>query len=811
MHAQSPSPNIFSTRAHALGLPRIGAGRELKFAQEAFWRGQLDEAALQQVGRDLRARHWELQKDLDFVCVGDFAWYDQVLNTLALLGALPQRFGFSGTDLTLSQYFAAARGVSATAGTGGCGAHCGHGGKLQDAHSAMEMTKWFDTNYHYLVPEWRHDTQFGSGVNWLFEEVEQAQALGYQTKVCLLGPLSLLYLGKSKDSLLPEKLALLPRLVTAYQHVLSRLQAQQVSWVQIEEPILGLDLSADWLQAFLPTYTSLVQHAPDLLLSTYFAGVGAHADLLAQLPVAGVHLDLVRAPQQLDELLSAWPRGRVLSAGVIDGRNIWRSDLSSLLEQARKLQQRLQQDFAAPLWLATSCSLLHVPLDLRLEQGGEPGGAAADKGASLDPELRSWLAFAVQKLEELHALRSALNGHTAEVIGQFTASQVASHTRANSRRIHNPLVQQRLQAIQSSDYQRQQPFSARSQVQQQRWQLPLFPTTSIGSFPQTANIRQARAAHKRGELSALEYLQAMRAEIAQVIAVQEELGLDVLVHGEPERNDMVEYFGEQLWGYAFSSHGWVQSYGSRCVKPPIIYGDIFRAEAMTLEWALYAQSLSQKPVKGMLTGPVTMLQWSFVRDDQPRATTMLQLALALREEVLALEKAGIGIIQIDEPALREGLPLQKAAWDAWLQQAVDAFRLTCAGVADSTQIHTHMCYSEFNDILPALAQMDADVITIETSRSQMELLDGFAAFAYPNQIGPGVYDIHSPRVPQVEEMLNLLQRARQVLSDDKLWVNPDCGLKTRAWIETRAALQNMVEAARRLRAQVQAEQESEAA
>lgn len=759
------------TTAHTLGFPRIGAQRELKFAQESFWRGDITEATLHETGADLRARHWGLQKQagLDFVSVGDFAWYDQVLNTLALLGALPTRFGFDAKKLSLSDYYVAARG--------------------NPQHFAMEMTKWFDTNYHYLVPEWTADTSFDGGTDWLFEELAQAQSLGHKAKATLVGPLTLLYLGKIKSGL-DIKLDLLPKIIPAYQRLLARLQEQGVEWVQIDEPILALDLDNAWLDAFVLAYNALAQNTPKLLLSTYFESVQERAALLHALPVAGIHLDLVRAPQQLSALLVNWPQDRVLSAGVIDGRNIWRADLTALLASLQTAHAQLGDN----LWLAASCSLLHVPVDLTAE-------------TALDAETLSWLAFATQKLDEIAALKQALNGNAASVAQQFKAAEQAVTSRRTSVRIHNPIVQKRLAAVTEQDVTRHHAFAGRISEQQKRFALPLFPTTSIGSFPQTKTIRQARAAYKRGDLSHLEYLEAMRAEIRLVVEQQEKLDIDVLVHGEPERNDMVEYFGEQLWGYGFTLNGWVQSYGSRCVKPPFIYGDVYRPEAMTVSWSEYAQSLTAKTMKGMLTGPVTMLQWSFVRDDQPRSNTALQIALALRDEVADLEKAGIGMIQIDEPAFREGLPLKQQDWSAYLDWAVRAFKLSSAVVRDDTQIHTHMCYSEFNDILPWIAAMDADVITIETSRSDMELLDGFGEFAYPNDIGPGVYDIHSPRVPKVSEMQRLLQKARSVLPDARLWVNPDCGLKTRDWPETIAALENMVQAAKLLRATVAADNE----
>ncbi|PUA19934.1 5-methyltetrahydropteroyltriglutamate--homocysteine S-methyltransferase [Glaciimonas sp. PCH181] len=763
--------------AHVLGFPRIGAQRELKFAQESFWKGASDEAALRETGATLRARHWKAQADagLDFVTVGDFAWYDQLLGTLALLGAIPQRFGFDAKQLTLADYFTLARGSK--------------------QHFAMEMTKWFDTNYHYLVPEWSIETQFDGGVDWLFDEIAEAQALGHQAKVVLVGPLTLLYLGKVKSGL-THKFDLLPKVVAGYQKLLARLQAAGVHAVQIDEPILALELDSDWVQAFTLVYAELTASAPPLLLTTYFGEVQTHAALLRDLPVMGVHLDLVRGDAQLDAFIADWPQDKVLSVGVVDGRNLWRSDLDTILTKLKPLQARLGDR----LWVGSSCSLLHVPVDLKNE----------DK---LDQELKSWLSFATQKLSEIVALKAALNSDATAVFAQeieahFVASRAALASRRSSTRIHNPLVQKRLAAVTEAHAERTSGFTTRISKQQKKLNLPLFPTTTIGSFPQTAEIRQSRAAYKRGEIGHLDYLDQMRSEIRLVVQKQEELGLDVLVHGEPERNDMVEYFGEQLWGYAFTANGWVQSYGSRCVKPPVIYGDVYRPEAMTVGWSQFAQTLTDKPMKGMLTGPVTMLQWSFVRDDQPREATALQIALALRDEVCDLEKAGIGMIQIDEPAFREGLPLKARDWKHYLDWAVRAFKISAAGVTDETQIHTHMCYSEFNDILPWIAAMDADVITIETSRSDMELLDGFGEFAYPNDIGPGVYDIHSPRVAQVDEMERLLRKARGVIPDQRLWVNPDCGLKTRAWPETYAALENMVLAAKRLRAEVEAERKA---
>ena len=750
-------------RTHILGFPRIGAHRELKFAQEAFWRGDVDEASLRHTGAQLRQRHWQLQQaaGLGTVAVGDFAWYDQMLSTSALLGSLPARFGFDARALSLPQYFELARG--------------------NKAQPAMEMTKWFDTNYHYLVPELGPQSTFDGGVDWLFDEVAEAQALGHAVKPVLIGPVTYLWLSKSHVAGF-DRLSLLPKVVAAYRRILARLKGLGVQWVQIDEPALCLDLDAHWRAAFAPAYAELAQSGLNLLLATDFDTAADHAVLAAQLPVQGFHIDLARAPHQLDAWLRALPAQAVLSVGVVDGRNIWRTDLRRALATLAPLQARLGDR----LWVSASCSLLHVPVSLAAEH-------------KLDAEIKSWLAFATEKLDEIGTLARALNEGEGAVAATLAASDAAQASRRGSGRVVNTVVQKRLASITTSMAHRHSPFARRIERQRAALQLPPLPTTTIGSFPQTAAIRQTRAAHKRGELSALDYLARIRAEIELAVRKQEALGLDVLVHGEAERNDMVEYFGELLWGYAFSENGWVQSYGSRCVKPPIIYGDVYRPEPMTVETARYAQSLTDKPMKGMLTGPVTMLQWSFVRDDQPRETTALQLALAIREEVCDLERAGIRVIQIDEPALREGLPLRQGDWAAYLEWAVRAFRISAAGVADETQIHTHMCYAEFNDILPSIAAMDADVITIETSRSAMELLDGFGAFDYPNEIGPGVYDIHSPRVPGVEAMTRLLERACEVIPPQRLWVNPDCGLKTRGWIETEAALANMVKATRLLR------------
>ncbi len=761
------------TIIHNLGFPRIGAERELKRALEAYWAGRSDRAALEDTGRTVRARHWAAQADagVSLVPVGDFAWYDQILEWTTTLGAVPARFGQPDDEsVTLDTLFRMARG-RAPSGT---------------PAAACEMTKWFDTNYHYIVPELHPEQTYRIAREDLFHQVDEALKQGYQVKPVIPGPLTWLWLGKGDaypgGAADDGKLGLLPQLLAVYEQVLQRLAGQGVEWVQIDEPILGLELPEAWQSSLRDVYRRLSAHGVRLLLATYFEGLDLNLALLPDLPVHGLHIDLVRAPDQLDGVLERLRTDQVLSLGLVDGRNVWRTDLDAAARIAAAARERLGDR----LWLAPSCSLLHVPMDLARE-------------GALDAELKSWLAFAVQKLEELRLLQALVDGRPSPAELQAAAAQRAAvQARRESPRIHRPAVAERLAASHSISRERT-PFHERIVRQQSRLGLPAYPTTTIGSFPQTAEIRGWRRDWRNGAISDAAYEKAIRAEIERVIRFQEEVGLDVLVHGEPERNDMVEYFGELLDGFAFTEHGWVQSYGSRCVKPPLIYGDVARLAPMTVAWTSYAQSLTERPVKGMLTGPVTILQWSFVRDDQPRDLTCRQIALALRDEVLDLEQAGITVIQIDEPAFREGLPLRRAQWQAYLDWAVDCFRLSTSGVRDETQIHTHMCYSEFNDIIEAIARMDADVITIETSRSNMELLGAFEDFAYPNDIGPGVYDIHSPNEPREDWIVDLIRRAARRLPAERLWVNPDCGLKTRAWPETRAALASMVSAARALR------------
>ncbi|HEX3731083.1 MAG TPA: 5-methyltetrahydropteroyltriglutamate--homocysteine S-methyltransferase [Opitutaceae bacterium] len=763
---------------HTLGYPRIGPGRELKKATEAYWQKQISLAELEAAGARLRRRAWETQRaaGIDLIPSNDFSFYDHVLDQSCLVGAVPARFGWRDGDLGLDWRFLIARGVAAAPGPG-CGC----------AAAAGEMTKWFDTNYHYIVPEVGPATAFRLSARKVFDEFAEALALGIRTKPVLVGPVTWLLLSKPEAGAPAgfDPLALLDRLLPVYAEILRRLAEQGAEWVQLDEPVFALDLTEAQRAALARAYAALRAAAPglQLLVASYFGELRGNLAAFADLPVAALHLDAVRGGAELGALLERLPAGRRLSLGVVDGRNIWRNDLDASLALLDRAREVLDAD---RLLVAPSCSLLHVPV-------------AAARETALDPELRSWLSFAEEKLAEVEALRTLLAGTGGGPV--LAASRAARASRQRSGRLRSPPVRARLAGVGPGDLRRASAFPQRQDAQQRRLGLPLFPTTTIGSFPQTAEIRAARARWKRGELAPSDYERFLEERTAECVRFQDEIGLDLPVHGEFERNDMVEYFGEQLEGYAFSAHGWVQSYGTRCVKPPILFGDVSRPRPMTVRWARYAQSLTRRPMKGMLTGPVTMLQWSFARDDQPRAETARQLALALRDEVLDLERAGIAAIQIDEPALREGLPLRQADRPAYLRWAVDAFRLSAAGVRDDTQIHTHMCYAEFNDIIAAIAELDADVITIETARSRLELLGAFAEFKYPNEIGPGVYDIHSPRVPAAEEMAELLRRARAVLPARNLWVNPDCGLKTRGWPEVRGALRHLVEAARRLRAE----------
>jgi 5-methyltetrahydropteroyltriglutamate--homocysteine methyltransferase len=760
-----------------LGYPRVGSQRELKKAEEKFWGGTLSEEELLKTAQALRRQNWVTQHNagIQLIPSNDFSLYDQVLDTCLWTGAIPDRYaslseGDSSSQLTL--YFAMARGIQ----QGGIDL------------GALEMTKWFDTNYHYLVPEFYRNQTFRPLSDKPIEEFEEARSIGILTKPVLLGPVTFLLLGKEKDEGL-DRMDLLPNLLPVYLQMIAKLADRGAEWIQIDEPALVLDLTETQKQAYRVAFEAIRAAAPGIkiLLATYFGGLEDNHDLVVSLPVDAIHIDLVRGGDQLVRFLSDdsfLKSDKCLSLGVIDGRNIWKNDFATSLDLISHAKEFLTNE---RIWLAPSCSLLHTPYDLDLE-------------TELLPELKDWMAFAKQKLEEIVTLaKLADDVRPWDGCPNYQENQRSIDSRRRSALIHKTSVQQRLASVADEDFARSLPFSERQPLQHAETTQPLFPTTTIGSFPQTEEVRKLRASFKKGTLLEDDYRKKIEAEITESIRWQEEIGMDVLVHGEFERNDMVEYFGEQLSGFAFTKNGWVQSYGSRCVKPPIIYGDVERPKPMTVNWSSFAQKQTSKPVKGMLTGPVTILQWSFVRNDQPRKDTAFQIALAIRDEVVDLEKAGISIIQIDEPAIREGLPLRRSAHAPYLKWAVEAFRLSASGVTDKTQIHTHMCYSEFNDTIEAIAAMDADVITIETSRSQMELLGAFSDFQYPNEIGPGVYDIHSPRIPSTEEIVALLEKALEVIPSKNLWINPDCGLKTRKWPETRAALERMIEAAKIVR------------
>lgn len=760
---------------HNLGYPRMGAQRQLKKACEQYWQGRIGRSELFVTAKRLQEEHWAIQQQagIDLIPCNDFSFYDQVLDMTLLLGAIPDRYSAVVTEVAenaeIDLYFAMARGYQQ------------HGLDV----TAMEMTKWFDTNYHYIVPEFTEQQQFRLFSNKVFNAFDAARHYtGTTPKPVLIGPVSYLLLGKEKGSGF-HRISLLKELLPVYITILQKLQTQGAVWVQLDEPFLAMDLTEEETKAYQYAYDEIAKQCKGLkiMVATYFEGLKENTHLAANLPVCCLHIDLTRAPHQLDAVLKALPAKTSLSVGVVDGRNIWKNDYEQSLIFLKQAVAALGEE---RVMVAPGCSLLHTPADLDLE-------------TDLDPEMKSWMAFARQKLEEVHELNAILHG--SDVLLQ--ANQAAIQSRSTSPRIHKQEVKHRTAAITNADASRKSAFPQRQKVQEERFHLPLFPTTTIGSFPQTDDIRQLRAQLRKGAITQEQYDISIEEATLAAIRWQEEIGLDVLVHGEFERNDMVEYFGEMLDGFTFTRNGWVQSYGSRCVKPPVIYGDVSRPKDMTVRWTKYAQAQTNLPMKAMLTGPVTILQWSFVRDDQPRSATTNQIALAIREEVQALEKAGIGIIQIDEPAIREGLPLRKADRGQYLHWAVKAFRVAACGVNDDTQIHTHMCYSEFNDIIEHIAAMDADVITIETSRSQMELLEAFAGFHYPNEIGPGVYDIHSPRVPGIEEMVSLLQKAAVLLPVRNLWVNPDCGLKTRKWPETKAALENMVAAAKEARSLLQ--------
>lgn len=751
------------SKAGNLGFPRMGGHRELKFALEAYWSGKSDATSLQRVAQELRARHWKLQREagIEFPPSNDFSFYDQVLDTAFALGAIPRRF--KQIDGDLATYFAMARGAQSA--------------------TAMEMTKWFDTNYHYVVPEFEAGMEYRLLLSKAVEEYREAKELGIETRPVILGPVSFVLLGKPTDAGV-TRTQVLEAILPLYEALLGQLHGAGAEWVQVDEPCLCLDLDEEAMGLYRAAYKRLCvkDGLPKFLLATYFGGLGENLGLALELGAAGLHLDLVRAPEQLAALLAQETHGLHLSLGLVDGRNVWRTDFAKVLPLLESAVTRLGAD---RVQVAASCSLLHSPVDLELE-------------GKLDPRVKSWMAFARQKLDEVVVLSRAIGG-SAAIASELAENTQLIESRRSSELIHKDAVAKRLAAVDAAMSSRKSEYAARREAQKALG-LPVLPTTTIGSFPQTAEVRKMRAAFRLGKIDQAAYDKFVEEETERCIRFQEKVGLDVLVHGEFERNDMVEYFGEQLEGFVFSENGWVQSYGSRCVKPPIIYGDVSRRGPMTVRWSKFAQSLSDRLVKGMLTGPVTILQWSFVRDDQPRSVTAKQIALAIRDEVTDLEAAGIKIIQIDEPAIREGLPLRRADWPAYLGWSVDAFRLAASGVEDKTQIHTHMCYSEFNDMIEAIVRMDADVISMECSRSRMELLDAFHRVRYPNEIGPGVYDIHSPRVPAEGEMEGLLIKALEVLTPEQLWVNPDCGLKTRGWPEVEEALTGMVKTAGKVRA-----------
>lgn len=764
-------------KTNNLGYPRIGSNRELKKACESYWAGKISIAELLTIGATIRKENWQLQAEagIDLIPSNDFSFYDQVLDLSLTLGAIPKRYQeLAKTNSIIDLYFAMARGSQ----------------KDGEDVVAMEMTKWFDTNYHYIVPEFTKDQEFKLFSEKIIDEFKEANTLGIATKPVLIGPVSYLLLGKEKEEGF-HRIDLIDKLLPVYFKILKKLEDENIEWIQFDEPFLALNLTDKERSAITYVYTEINKRFPKikLILANYFDCFGENLETVLALPVHTLHLDLVRCHSQLDDILES---GQLsdnvnLSLGVVDGRNIWKNDFKKSVALIKKATDALGEN---RILIAPSCSLIHSPCDLELETNN----------TTLTPEIKQWLAFAKQKIDEVVLLQSfALNEITQHESVLFQENTIANENRKTSKLIHNDAVKNRVASITTGDDQRGNPFSIRRKKQIDVLNLPLFPTTTIGSFPQTTEVRSWRAKFKKGELNQQQYDDLLQKETEETIRFQEETGIDVLVHGEFERNDMVEYFGEQLDGFAFTKNGWVQSYGSRCVKPPVIYGDVSRPNPMTVKWSAFAQSLTPKWVKGMLTGPVTILQWSFVRNDQPRSETCTQIALAIRDEVVDLENAGIKIIQIDEPAIREGLPLRKEEWATYLDWAVKAFRISASGVKDDTQIHTHMCYSEFNDIIQNIADMDADVITIECSRSQMELLDAFADFNYPNEIGPGVYDIHSPRVPSSSEMVKLLEKASAVIPVDQLWVNPDCGLKTRHWDETKKALIEMVAAAQEMR------------
>jgi len=765
-------PAAAAARATVYGYPRQGQHRELKKAIEGYWSGRVTADALHTTAAELRRTHWRqlAGAGIDEVPTGDFSYYDHVLDTTVMVGAIPARHRDAVAADALDGYFAMARGTRDVA--------------------PLEMTKWFDTNYHYLVPELGPDTVFTADSGKQIAEFEETLALGLTGRPVLVGPVTYLLLAKPAPGVPADfdPLTLLDRLLPVYAEVLADLRAAGAAWVQLDEPALVQDRTPAELGAAARAYRDLgaLTDRPKLLVASYFDRLGDALPVLAKAPVDGLALDFTgRAAANLDALAAVGGLpGRRLVAGVVDGRNIWVNDLSASLTTLGTLL-----GLAGRVDVAASCSLLHVPLD-----------SAAER--DIDPQILRWLAFARQKTAEIVTLAKGLARGTGAITAELAANRADLASRANSPITHDPAVRARTGTVTGAHARRAQPYAERATAQRAHLGLPLLPTTTIGSFPQTAELRTARADLRAGRIGTAGYEERVRAEIREVLAFQEKAGLDVLVHGEAERNDMVQYFAEQLTGYLATQHGWVQSYGTRYVRPPILAGDISRSEPMTVRWTAYAQSLTSRPVKGMLTGPVTMLAWSFVRDDQPLGDTARQVALALRDEVVDLEAAGTSVIQVDEPALRETLPLRAADHAAYLAWATEAFRLTTSGVRPDTQIHTHMCYAEFGDIVRAIDDLDADVISLEAARSHMQVARELAAHGYPREAGPGVYDIHSPRVPSAEEAAELLRTGLRAIPAERLWVNPDCGLKTRGWPETRAALENLVAAARTVRGEL---------
>jgi 5-methyltetrahydropteroyltriglutamate--homocysteine methyltransferase len=753
-----------------LGFSRVGLNRELKKAVEKYWKKAIKEDELQNVAKSLRKTHWELQKNIgiDYIPSNDFSFYDHILDMIATVGAVPKRYGHKlGEKIDLDLYFSMARG-------------------RQDGTKdvvAMEMTKWFDTNYHYIVPEFTKDTKFQFSFSKIIDQYLEAKELGINTRPVIIGPVSFLLLGKSYDGI--DQFDLLDNLLEIYQEIITKLVDNGAEWIQIDEPFLATENLTDKLKAiYNKSYEFLAKiSGAKLMATTYFSDLRDNLKFVSELPVAGLHFDLTKSDLTIDTILGSFPKDKIISLGLINGCNIWKNDVKKSLISIHKAKKSIDSD---RIIIAPSCSLLHVPVDLDVED-------------NLHPELKNWLSFGKQKLREIKFLANVANEGEENYSAAIEANYDAISSRDASKLIHNVEVKERARNFDLKNSNRDSDFDSRNKIQKEYYNFPALPTTTIGSFPQTTEIRQYRSKFKKGEISLKEYENFLEDATKDAIKWQEEIDIDVLVHGEYERNDMVEYFGEQLSGYAFTKNGWVQSYGSRCVKPPVIFGDVSRPEPMTVRWSAFAQDLTNKKVKAMLTGPVTMLKWSFVRDDQPVSETCKQIALAIRDEVRDLEKAGIDIIQIDEPAFREAMPLRAEDHAAYLKWAVDCFKISSSGIKDTTQIHTHMCYSEFNDIIGAIADMDADVISIETSRSAMELLDAFVEFKYPNEVGPGVYDIHSPRIPKTEEMEHLLDKALKVLDKDQIWSNPDCGLKTRNWDEVKPALENMVKATKNIR------------